>query len=202
MLYGYSTTVLYALQHALRNGQRIAVVCVAATDHRSHVALVERIAAIGLTVSATDYRSAASTINEVDAVVVGADTLDAYGLTNTLGTTVLATHAHTHNVPFYSFCTSEKFLPNAFFQGDYAPWPSDGSDASQDTQRTTVFDVTPIELVSGVITERGSLPAPAIEAWLAAERIHPWLRGRGALLGMHNPTLRKTDLHREVSRDA
>ncbi|MFM2308092.1 MAG: hypothetical protein RLY87_212, partial [Chloroflexota bacterium] len=61
---------------------------------------------------------------------------------------------------------------------------------ADDACRTTahpaqLFDVTPIEQVTAVITERGSLPAPAIEAWLAAERIHPWISGRGKLLEMH-----------------
>jgi translation initiation factor 2B subunit (eIF-2B alpha/beta/delta family) len=184
MLYGYSTTVLYALQHALRNGQRIEVVCVAATDHRAHSALVERIAAIGLTVNAIEYPAAAATISGVDAVVVGADTLDVYGLTNTAGTAALASLAHVHLVPFYSFCTSEKFLPSAFFQGGWTSLPFDGPNTPVESHYPTAYDVTPIERVSGVITERGSLPAPAIEAWLAAERIHPWLRGRGALLDM------------------
>ena len=186
MLYGYSTTVLYALQHALRNGQRIDVVCVSGTDIDAHRALCDRIAAIGLSVSTIGYTQINSVLERVDAVVVGADTLDAYGLINTVGTAQIATEAHTAHIPFYTFCTSEKFLPDAFFHGERQPSPLDACTctASADTPKT--LDVTPIEQVTGVITERGSLPAPAIEAWFAAERIHPWLSGRGTMLDIHH----------------
>jgi translation initiation factor 2B subunit (eIF-2B alpha/beta/delta family) len=185
MLYGYSTTVLYALQHALRNGQRIDVICVAGDDRLAHLALVERIAAIGLSVSALDYDAATKAIHTVDAVVVGADTLDVYGLTNTAGTAALASQAYAAHIPVFSFCTSEKFLPTAFFHGELASWQF-ADDACRTTAHPAqLFDVTPIEQVTAVITERGSLPAPAIEAWLAAERIHPWISGRGKLLEMH-----------------
>jgi hypothetical protein len=36
-------------------------------------------------------------------------------------------------------------------------------------------DTTSLELISGIVTERGTLPLAAIEAWLAALRIHPAL---------------------------
>ena len=186
LLYGYSTTVLYALQHALRNGQRIDVMCVAGEDSLAHQALIERIAAIGLSVSATDYATAAAALHAVDAVVVGADTLDVYGLTNTVGTAALALHAHMAHIPVFSFCTSEKFLPTAFFHGERTQWHIEHIDFPGDRFSPSPFDVTPIDHVTAVITERGSLPAPAIEAWLAAEPIHPWLRGCGKLLEMHH----------------
>ena len=186
MLYGYSTTVLYALQHALRNGQRIDVVCVSGSDTEAHVALSDRIAAIGLSVTTLDYSHVSSILDRVDAVVVGADTLDAYGLINTVGTAHIATIAHAQHVPFYTFCTSEKFLPDAFFHGERQPSPLDDCICAPSADTPKTLDVTPIEQVTGVITERGSLPAPAIEAWFAAERIHPWLSGRGTLLDIHH----------------
>ncbi|RLT32818.1 MAG: hypothetical protein DWI54_01480 [Chloroflexi bacterium] len=185
MLYGYSTTVLYALQHALRNGQRIDVVCVSGTDSGAHRALCDRIAAIGLSVTTLEYAQSESVLDRMDAVVVGADTLDAYGLINTVGTAQLATAAHAAHVPFYTFCTSEKFLPDAFFQGERLPSPLDDCTCAPSSNTPKTLDVTPIEQVTGVITERGSLPAPAIEAWFAAERIHPWLSGRGTMLDIH-----------------
>ena len=188
MLYGYSTTVLYALQHALRNGQRIDVVSVTGRDSAADHALVERIEAIGLTVSTVPYQDASATLPTVDAVVVGADSLDMYGLTNTAGTTALAVAAHDAHVPFFSFCTSEKFLPNVFFHGEISPWPCVDRRAFPIDARHSPRDVTTLAYISGVITERGSLPAPAIEAWLATERLHPLLDGRGRTLGMHAHT--------------
>jgi translation initiation factor eIF-2B subunit delta len=37
------------------------------------------------------------------------------------------------------------------------------------------FDFTPLELLSGIVTEQGILPVAAVEAWLAATRLHPAL---------------------------
>lgn len=37
------------------------------------------------------------------------------------------------------------------------------------------FDLTPLELLSGIVTERGILPVAAVEAWLASTRLHPAL---------------------------
>ncbi len=185
ILYGYSTTVLYALQHALRNGHRIDVLCVSGNNQEAHQALIERIAAIGLTVTSQQYAAVTSFIGGVDAVVVGADSLDVCGLTNTAGTRSLASLAYSAHIPFYTFCTSEKLLPNDFFYGEQQSWPFDDTPSSIADAAPTTFDITPIERVTGVITERGSLPAPALEAWLAAERIHPWLSGRGSVLDLH-----------------
>lgn len=186
MVYGYSTTVLYALQHALRNGQRIDVVCLAGADVAANQALAERIEAIGLSVTTVPYADHGSAMCAVDAVVVGADSLDLYGLTNTAGTAALAAHAHAAHVPFFSFCTSEKFLPNVFFHGELTPWPCEPAGYHPVLGAAPHSDVTGLECISGVITERGSLPAPAIEAWLASERLHPWLCGRGGALQMHS----------------
>ena len=41
--------------------------------------------------------------------------------------------------------------------------------------RNRYFDLTPLELLSGIVTERGVLPVAAIEAWLASTHLHPAL---------------------------
>lgn len=37
------------------------------------------------------------------------------------------------------------------------------------------FDFTPLEMLSGIVTEQGILPVAAVEAWLAATKLHPAL---------------------------
>lgn len=179
--HGYSTTVHYALQHALRNGQRLHVTYVTPSNSGESQALRERIAAIGLPVATIPLTAVVATISQYDAVIVGADTLDAHGLTNKRGTAPLATHALTHNVPFFTFCTSEKFLTNAFYHGPTSPWPFNDIPLMMTSPDLIDRDITPLHEISGVITDRGSLPGPAIEAWLATAQLHPWLSGRGTL---------------------
>ena len=179
--YGYSTTVQYALQHALRNGHRVHVTCV----HTSHTddigALVERISAIGLSVDVCDIESMCHTIPAYDALLVGADTLDMYGLTNKRGTTKLVTCAAAHNVPVFTLCTSEKLLSNDFFHGTHTAWPLTDAPVYISTELPSENDHTPLASITSIITDRGALPGPAIEAWLALVQLHPWLSGRGKI---------------------
>ena len=37
------------------------------------------------------------------------------------------------------------------------------------------FDFTPLEALAGIVTEQGILPVAAVEAWLAATKLHPAL---------------------------
>jgi translation initiation factor 2B subunit (eIF-2B alpha/beta/delta family) len=120
-------------------------------------------------------------MDRYDAVVVGADTLDMYGLANSDGTQQLAALSHRHHLPFFAFCTSEKFLPNVFYTAPVQTVPIDDSLAAL-TPIHRPIDRTPIEHISAVITERGPLPAPAVVAWLATSQLHPWLIGRGRSL--------------------
>ncbi|MEY3990654.1 MAG: hypothetical protein RI985_1735 [Chloroflexota bacterium] len=181
VIHGYSTTVQYALQHALRSGQRLDVDCIDDGNPVAHEALRNRIAAIGLNVTSIGMHDIHQRMHAYDAVVVGADTLDMHGLTNSEGTYQLAHQANHHHVPFFAFCTSEKFLPNVFYT---APVHDISFDESINHLTTThqPIDRTPIEYISAVITERGPLPAPAVIAWLATSQLHPWLIGRGQQL--------------------
>lgn len=181
VIHGYSTTVQYALQHALRSGQRVDVDCIDDGNSVNHEALRNRIAAIGLHVESLPIHDLHQRIATYDAAIVGADTLDMYGLANSEGTKQLALLATQYHVPFFAFCTSEKFLPNVFYTAPVQPIPGDESPAHTTTVHRTI-DRTPIEYISAVITERGPLPAPAIVAWLATSQLHPWLIGRGGTL--------------------
>lgn len=181
LIHGYSTTVQYALQHALRSGQLVDVDCIDDGNPR-HEALRSRIATIGLHVKSVGIHDQPQRMATYDAVVVGADTLDTYGLANSEGTSQLANLANDHHVPFFAFCTSEKFLPNVFYTAPVQAIPFDENLSNPSTLKSPI-DRTPIERITAVITERGPLPAPAVVAWLATTQLHPWLIGRGGLLG-------------------
>jgi len=103
---------------------------------------------------------------DVDVVVVGADRIAANGdVANKIGTYTVATMAHAHGVPFYvaaPLSTIDLATPD----GDAIP--IEQRDASEITKlgstRLTpdgasvwnpAFDITPNQLVAGIITERG-----------------------------------------------
>lgn len=108
------------------------------------------------------------------AIIVGADSILANGdVLNKAGTALLAYAAQGHTIPFYVLCETLKVSPQQ--------WPADFQQAQafleekepQEvleqplpgvTVRNFYFDHTPHALVSKVITERGLLTLPDIQA--------------------------------------
>jgi methylthioribose-1-phosphate isomerase len=107
---------------------------------------------------------------EVDLVVTGADRIAANGDTaNKIGTYALAVLAHHHGVPFYVVAPSSTVdldTPTG------AEIPIETRNPSELTTRfpahNPAFDVTPAELVTAIVTERGVHHGP-YEVSLAAE---------------------------------
>lgn len=108
---------------------------------------------------------------EIDAVVVGTDRVAANGdVANKIGTYMVAVLAQRHNLPFYVACplsTIDLAIP------DGAAIPIEERAAEEVTGfrdcqwaakgvqvRNPAFDVTPAELVTALITERGVLRQP------------------------------------------
>ena len=108
---------------------------------------------------------------EVDAVVVGTDRVAANGdVANKIGTYMVAVLARRHNSPFYVACPLSTIDMSI---ADGHGIPIEERDAHEvtgfrDAQwaahgvkvRNPAFDVTPAELVTGLITEKGLVFAP------------------------------------------
>jgi len=108
---------------------------------------------------------------EVDVVVVGADRIAANGdVANKIGTYPLAVLAKRHGIPFYvaaPLSTFDPKIPN----GSRIPIeerPADEVTGYRGSRwapegvavRNPAFDVTPAELITGIITERGIVRKP------------------------------------------
>jgi methylthioribose-1-phosphate isomerase len=108
---------------------------------------------------------------EVDAVVVGTDRVAANGdVANKIGTYMVAVLARRHGIPFYVACPLSTIDLNI---GDGAAIPIEERAADEVTGfrecqwaaqgvsvRNPAFDVTPAELVSALITEKGVVSQP------------------------------------------
>jgi len=111
---------------------------------------------------------------EVDVIVVGADRIAANGDTaNKIGTYPLAVLARRHGIPFYVAAPISTFDPKipdgSHIQIEERPavevtgyrdrrWAPEGVSV-----RNPAFDVTPAELITGIITERGVVLSPSRE---------------------------------------
>ncbi len=108
---------------------------------------------------------------EVDAVVVGTDRVASNGdVANKIGTYMVAVLAHRHNIPFYVACPlstidmtiaggadipiEERAVDEVKGFRDYQ-WAAEGVSI-----RNPAFDVTPAELVTALITEKGVVRQP------------------------------------------
>ncbi|WP_417903552.1 S-methyl-5-thioribose-1-phosphate isomerase [Candidatus Pseudothioglobus singularis] len=108
---------------------------------------------------------------KVDAVVVGTDRVAGNGdVANKIGTYMVAVLAKRHNIPFYVACPLST-IDLSISSGDEIPieersanevtgfrdyqWASKGVSV-----RNPAFDVTPADLVTGLITEKGVIFSP------------------------------------------
>jgi methylthioribose-1-phosphate isomerase len=108
---------------------------------------------------------------EVDVVVVGADRIAANGdVANKIGTYGIAVLARRHRIPFYVAAPLSSFDPS-IPDGSHIPIeerPAAEVTGYRDTRwaphgvavRNPAFDVTPAELVSGIICEKGVVLEP------------------------------------------
>jgi len=108
---------------------------------------------------------------EIDAVIVGADRVAANGdVANKIGTYMVAVLAHRHKIPFYVACPLST-IDLSISHGDQilieeragseivGYGPSQWAPLGVGT-RHPAFDVTPAELITGIITERGNVMQP------------------------------------------
>lgn len=174
----FSSTIQHALIHAQRAGRRLEVLCAESLPGREGHETVHVLRSCGVAATLLDDEAAVAAIERADLVLVGADMLTNRGLINKVGTFPMALAAHNTGTPFYTLCGSEKFLPPGFRPSErHVGWPgtSHAANLNQLELGDLPFDFTPLELLSGIVTEEGILPVAAIEAWLAATRLHPAL---------------------------
>ena len=108
---------------------------------------------------------------EIDAIVVGTDRVAGNGdVANKIGTYMVAVLAKRHNIPFYVACPLST-IDRSILSGAEIPIeerPKSEVTGYQDTQwaakgisvRNPAFDVTPADLVTGIITEKGVILSP------------------------------------------
>ena len=111
---------------------------------------------------------------KIDLVVVGTDRVARNGDTaNKIGTLGLAVLARHFGIPFYVACPSTTFDPSTP-NGAAIPIEARHADEVLGTHAAQVrvwnpaFDVTPVDLISGFITDRGLIESPDQNVLLAA----------------------------------
>lgn len=174
----YSTTVIQSLLHAYRAGRRFSVICAESRPGYEGRTTAARLASYDIPVTLLVDTAAVAMVPQANMVLIGADLLTLGGLVNKVGTRALALAAQASGVPLYTLCSSEKLLPQAYPTPQQRDWPTREiwPEAPNGVMmRNVYFDMTPLDAIAGIVTEKGVLTPAGIEAWLAAAKLHPSL---------------------------
>ncbi len=155
----YSSTVIEAALLAHRQGKKFRFYCLESRPLNEGARLAQVLAGAGIETTLLTDASMFLFMEDMSMALVGGDTISADGLVNKTGTSGLAMAADKFGVPFYALCSSEKLLPTAM---NYQP-KMDRSNPQQVLKRTRknlevincYFDCTPLERITGVITDKG-----------------------------------------------
>jgi len=99
--------------------------------------LADRLSGEGLDVQLIPDASLCLWLPRVDLVLVGADAITPQGIVNKVGTRLLALAASDAGVPFHVVCTTDKIVDTV------------------SVGREDLFDLTPLSLITSVVTEEG-----------------------------------------------
>lgn len=159
LTHSYSSTVFESIRFASSRGRSLKVICTEARPALEGVKLARKLAAEGAEVHLVVDSTPPSLLGEIDLLLTGGDALTPLGLVNKVGTYGLALAAKAHGVPFYALCGTDKILTEELGQrlriepkepGEVLPQPHPGVEVIN-----RYFDITPVELLAGVITEEG-----------------------------------------------
>lgn len=164
MTHSYSSTVMEALKVAFNKHGNIEVITTRSGPGRTGERIARELAHSGVPVTFIDDTAIGVYILVTNKVVVGADRICSDGkLVNGIGTYQLALAAAKADIPFYVLCEKLKFDPR--LRGNEVDLeekePSEVVESGVLPMAVEVknpyFDITPLELITSIITENGLL---------------------------------------------
>jgi translation initiation factor eIF-2B subunit delta len=158
----FSRSVTVALE-AVAATRPVRVSCSESRPALEGRRLASRLAAAGLPVVCFSDAAVGHALAQADAVVVGADAVAPASFLNKSGTWMLAAAAAQRGVPVYVLATRDKFVSHAVNARLAVPegapeeiWPSPPPGVEV---RNPYFESTPLDLVTGVVSDIGLLGA-------------------------------------------
>ncbi|MBC7235315.1 MAG: hypothetical protein H5T69_05695 [Chloroflexi bacterium] len=178
MTYSRSSTVAHVLS-AIGN-KNMRIYCGEGRPMFEGQALASELGWAGLRVILGIDMALFGWLSEVQALVLGADSLALTGLINKVGTAQLVRAAVEADIPRIVLATTFKFMPKDFLADQYLragdPEEIMPLSSSNVEVRNVYFDVTPLEQITTVITEKGALQGENLLAELEAIETYPGLR--------------------------
>lgn len=164
MAHSYSSTVIEALKAAHSKHRDIEVIATRSGPGHTGERIARELGHHGIPITLIDDTAVGLYIPNANKVMVGADRICADGrVVNGIGTYQLALVAARAGIPFYVLCETFKFDPR--LRSDEADLEEkEASEVSEPGKlppevrvKNPYFDITPLELVTGIVTENGVL---------------------------------------------
>lgn len=150
-----------------------AVTVAESRPDREGIEIAESLAREGLDVTVTTDAALPAVVSdrEFEAVLVGADTILPNGdIVNKVGTRALALAAERTDLPVYVVAARDKVATDDTFHPEQGPEAAVYDGPESIAVRNPIFDLTPGDLVTGVLTEDGLLDQRGISVVAAQHR--------------------------------
>jgi len=162
MTHSYSSTVAATLKEAFNKYGNISVIATRSGPGGSGAITARELVGYGIPVTFIDDTAVGLYIPMVNKVIIGADRICADGkIVNGVGSYQLAIAAEKTRIPLYVLCDSLKFAPRLKSEEIdlEEKEPSEVIESGRLPPGVKVknpyFDITPLELVTGIVTEAG-----------------------------------------------
>ncbi len=173
MTHSYSSTVVAMLKETFTKRRNIEVITTRSGPGRTGEKIAQELGLYGIPVTFIDDTAMGLYISAANKVVVGADRICADGkVVNGIGTYQLALAAETANVPVYVLCETLKFDPRLkssevdLEEKEPSEVVEPGRLPAEVRVKNPYFDVTPLELVAGIVTENGLLTPEEVMGYM------------------------------------
>ena len=176
--HSYSSTVIAVLKEAFAKHRHIEVITTRSGPGRTGERIAQELGLYRIPVTFIDDTAIGLYISTVNKVMVGADRVCADGkVVNGIGTYQLALAAKRASIPFYVFCEMLKFDPR-LSSGEVDLEEKEPREVVEPGRlppevrvKNPYFDITPLELITGIVTENGLLTPEEVVSYIEKQSV-------------------------------
>ena len=173
--HSYSSTVLDTFLYAKRCGKKFSVICTESRPIKEGINLARKLGRNKIKVKLLVDSAVFSLIQYADLILIGGDAVTDTGLINKIGTKAIAITAKHYNTPIYTLCSTIKFLPKNYpVTLDHLKNPDEiiKRKITNVTPINYYFDYTPLEFITGFITEKEILKPEEVKGKIKHLKFH------------------------------
>jgi len=178
MTHSYSSTVVAMLKAAFAEHGNVEVITTRSGPGGSGEMTARELGLYGMPVTFIDDTAIGLYLSTVNKVVVGADRICADGtVVNSVGTYQLALTSKKASTPFYVLCETLKFDPRVssgevdLEEKELSEVIEPGRLPPEVRVKNPHFDVTPLELITGIVTENGLLTPVEVISYMQEQSV-------------------------------